>query len=476
LSLGQTLRGRLLSLRFAARSPEDWVRIGGRDEDIPLNRVLNHFYDPHYDVSLTFSLGGAKAPDWALEDAGDLAGQNHSYKDARQAFYDGLTLASRTSRERELGHTFYALGHVIHLIQDLTVAEHTRDDLHLFIGSDASLYEKYLKNKTDLFDLTAAQAPVAIRARDLWVNAQGTGIAKFTNANFVSADTNFTELRTGAQAERYPSPVLDLARVDTAPTGTCRDGADPPASVTPVVFYGNSMSDPVTSQLLQNPRMTAASLFDSYLVARAKPPIFSLNCFTVDAAAEILLPRASAHSAALLDFFFRGRLGAIVGGNAFRIVNRTSDAQRWEAMDGVFALYSDTAGGTRQSLGTWTLALQPDEMTRPLAVATPPDDATACMLVFRGRLGEEVDAVTGQQLTACPTPTTLAQPTPVEWQPSWGGGSYGCPADQWHYQLEVCCSPNSPPSLVGGCARNLQEAISGCQSVMPWFLNCRLPQ
>ncbi|MGH2651043.1 MAG: hypothetical protein ACRDHK_07530, partial [Actinomycetota bacterium] len=137
----QKLRGRLLSLRQQPRTPEVWVTIGGGDEDLPPNRVLNHFYDPHYDVSLTFSLGGAKAPDWALEDAGDLAGQNHSYKDARQAFYDGLTLASRTSRERELGHTFYALGHVIHLIQDLTVAEHTRDDLHLFIGWDASLFE-----------------------------------------------------------------------------------------------------------------------------------------------------------------------------------------------------------------------------------------------------------------------------------------------------------------------------------------------
>jgi hypothetical protein len=99
-------RQRILAFPFQQNTPREWVRIGGSEEDVPFTRVLNHFYDPAHDEPIGI-LGGVRAPEWALEDHGDLNSQNHSYRDARNALYAGITLPSRTARERELGHTFF---------------------------------------------------------------------------------------------------------------------------------------------------------------------------------------------------------------------------------------------------------------------------------------------------------------------------------------------------------------------------------
>lgn len=494
LNATETIRARILSLRQAPRRAEQWVTWGGQDEDLPPDRVRNHFYDPYYDRGLTVSvppgivISGVRAPDWALEDVAELSLQRHSYLDAREGFYGGLTLADPITRERELGYTLYALGHVIHLIQDVTVPEHARNDMHLSGSPDKSFLEEYLNNNIAKFTPTDLRLPVAsiptvALARELWVNPVGTGIAQFTNAHFVSPDTNFKELRTGATAAEYPSPVLDLARIETGPVGGCKDTAQPLAPPDTLVFFGNVMPDPVSPNpasptLLVNPRMTTYSVFDQYLKNRGKGLLFSVNCFTVDAAASLLLPRAASYSASLLEFFFRGRLTAIFGGNAFRVVNRTHDARRAEVMDGRFELYRDDAVGQRQLLAAWTLRLDPDWMTGPLSVPLLADGQYArCMLVFRGRLGAETDGVAGQQLDRCPTATTVAGYYEEVGRPTGPGAkSVGCAQDGfWSYLIEICCSPNSPPNYASYCASSPQGAIVACQSSTAWWVVCRLP-
>ena len=179
-------------------TPQEWVARGGRDEDWPDVRVLRHFYDPYYDRPLT--LGGQfgdKAPDWALEDTREFPDQNHSYRDARASFYLGLTGPDKATRERSLGHMFYALGHVTHLIQDVAQPQHVRNDPHLVGTPWASFLEKYINDLVEAGLLTPSGnvAPGAIlgkiaRVRDLWATGTGAtmgrlGMAAFTNANFV---------------------------------------------------------------------------------------------------------------------------------------------------------------------------------------------------------------------------------------------------------------------------------------------------
>src|SRR5262245_53260126 len=58
---------RALSGAGGPHTAQDWVRIGGSAEDAPGWRTFNHFYDPISKLGL-HALGGAPAPDWALED------------------------------------------------------------------------------------------------------------------------------------------------------------------------------------------------------------------------------------------------------------------------------------------------------------------------------------------------------------------------------------------------------------------------
>jgi hypothetical protein len=388
-------RQRIIGLPGGRRRAQQWVALGGAYEDVPFWRVLNHFYDPLRNEGLGW-LGGVAAPDWALEPAGPLDGQNHSYRDARDAFYQGLTASSRERRERELGFTFFALGHVIHLIQDVAQPQHTRRDAHPPFTFRASFIEAYVERNVTEFVLSGGVMPQVAHPRELWTKG-GAGLADYTNAHFVSAGTNVTELRDGAAAEGYPQPALSLALQGAIePPAVCRDGAPAPA---PLTVFGNWIVDPLTGASDLNPRMTTHSIFDQRLIERGEPPIFALNCFNVDAQADRLLRRAVGHSAALLRYFFRGQLEMEVSNAGVRIANWTPG----EAMAGTFELYHDADDGTRRRLATWTVQLAPQQYSQHLSTPRLPQSSASapCLLVFRGTLGQEADAVAGV-LGPCP--------------------------------------------------------------------------
>ena len=114
------------------------IRQGANFEDTD-SRALNHFFNPLNNQPLTmlgFSIFNATSPDWAVEDKGDITSniggaQNFSYKDARQSFYNALTLPTKTDRDKNFGLTFQTLGQIIHHIQDMAQPQHVRNDAHL---------------------------------------------------------------------------------------------------------------------------------------------------------------------------------------------------------------------------------------------------------------------------------------------------------------------------------------------------------
>jgi hypothetical protein len=89
---------------------------------------------------------------------------------------------------------FYALGHTLHLLQDLTSVPHTRADSHAG-GSDQSSYEVMSGYKTidDFKNLFENLKPFSITKRDN-INDYFYNVALYTNNNFYSDDTiNNTE-------------------------------------------------------------------------------------------------------------------------------------------------------------------------------------------------------------------------------------------------------------------------------------------
>ncbi len=135
---------------------------GAKDEDnVP--RWLEHFYDPINNVGLNNNQF-ATSKKWAHGQ--NSTGNDYSWENAIYEYTYG---------DKQKG--LYALGHVLHLVQDVTVPDHTRDDAHPLLKT----YEDYAYNQT----LVASSNLIAINSLDDYFDQ----VASFTNANFFSDDT-----------------------------------------------------------------------------------------------------------------------------------------------------------------------------------------------------------------------------------------------------------------------------------------------
>ena len=143
---------------------KQWIISGSIEEDQGI-RCINHFYDPVFNE--TWEFGGI---DYLFP---SLTAKEWGQNPFAQAVYDPLYLAligpiakspvySRTNftwqraiYEYVKGNkeiAFKSLGHILHLIQDLSVPEHTRANVHIFfINSANSPYELYTAQSVKSF-------------------------------------------------------------------------------------------------------------------------------------------------------------------------------------------------------------------------------------------------------------------------------------------------------------------------------------
>jgi hypothetical protein len=398
------------------QSLEDWLALGGRREDDGI-RYLNHFHNPLAGWSAAGFLG-------SVGQSSILWGQNTSlsgwsWQDVRNAYFDALTRPNRSDREAHLARTFEGLGRQVHLVQDAASPGHTRNDPHALYNyeslvddvrsRDETAFNAWLSGSPDAPGVPEAGwqvldsnplAPVATARlidtdRYLGENPSATtasliGLAEYTNANFFSEDRVFTEDDPDSQ-KRFPYPRRSSV---TEQDFEIQIGG---ASVRRRYFV--KTGDGVSGYRLA----TVGFLRDYHLRFNLDWTRFrespALDEGVYRDYAERLVPRAVAYSTALLDYFFRGRVGVFGDELAFGIENRTD-----EAMDGTFTLYYDDEGEVRRPVpgGAWTRAVAPSGVVEGLSVAAPssplPREPGTYTLVFRGSLGSERDAVVGRQV------------------------------------------------------------------------------
>ncbi|MBI5676514.1 MAG: hypothetical protein HZC48_11955 [Nitrospirae bacterium] len=150
-----------------------WVRDGGSEEDEPMyTRSLNHFHDPLKTWDIAGFKGTSKSAIlWAHDQglAGFLTGGDFSWKDVREYFYIALTgkdfsgawLAySQAEKEMYYKATFRGMGHLMHLVEDMSVPAHTRDDSHVAGYHYESAVDKFREsedpNEKEIFDYAIA--------------------------------------------------------------------------------------------------------------------------------------------------------------------------------------------------------------------------------------------------------------------------------------------------------------------------------
>ncbi|MCL4475543.1 MAG: hypothetical protein M1508_04855 [Nitrospirae bacterium] len=426
--------------RFQQKEVTEWIKEGAKLEDETVCRSRNHFHDPlkpwdsaglnnaavnTYCLLLgyeKFSVDSSLI--WAQKESLNPFYDNlWSWQKARKYYYIALTgknfdsniiAPTKTDREKYFAYTFRALGQVMHLIADSSVPAHVRNDIHVFpldvlgIGEvGRPTYESWAKKNYPWFNYSGitvdqsifsqavsdSSAPVTITA--LWDQNKYTGInpsvtwttnpsissyglTEFTNANFFSEDTIFKSYTHPAKENTTAKLVEQYAK----------DGK------TDKVWYIQGY----TSQ-----RLAAYSYLNKWLLPDKWE--YNLDGFVYGDYASQLIPRAVGYSAGLLDYFFRGEMDMVPEGSGYVIVNNTD-----EDMGGTFELWYDNKNDERVKVSgaSWTLSINKKSSSNNKSTNITFDAPTDAkepgkyMLVFRGKLGNEEEAVVGKEIMLIP--------------------------------------------------------------------------
>lgn len=177
------------------------VIAGSQEEDSPNARSLNHFYNPlnKQGLSINNMLVGYPTPEWLVNEKK----QNEPIFNGSFTWAQGIEAYQNQDPSIPLGagraRALAILGHSLHLLEDMGLPAHTRNDEH--ITGDA--YESWVKIQNQisgqelsvdtkrLHQVTCASPQDCLRQ-----------MAKFTNANFFSADTIYDS--------NFPAPKNEL--------------------------------------------------------------------------------------------------------------------------------------------------------------------------------------------------------------------------------------------------------------------------
>ncbi len=346
---------------------DDLMQIGADDEDDFLN-PLNHFLDPEHDVPLTTRLpfgfctwNGIRADRWAEDplNVNGLYGAPLSYRHA-------LLGPNPGTRDVFMRDFFLRLGHVVHLVQDMAQPEHTRNDQHLsgstfFLsnGTGPSVWEEW--GKGNLLEtrnpVTGIPMPPAVSydgyptvvladygsffQTPSFPTQERKGMANFSNRNFVTQDTNYSDQSGGTpcgltlpRCHEYIYPFiadpLTTFRVEIVDEAVMDDLGNLVVKQVFEAIYTSRPYDAYTDTLESDPFHTFYSLLDME-TRKHGCPVYSLGDGSYLTRASMLVPRAVGYSAGLIEHFFRGRIDvnwtSTAGGEYdMTITNRSDEA------------------------------------------------------------------------------------------------------------------------------------------------------
>jgi hypothetical protein len=444
-------------------SIREWLMEGSSLEDVPNPRARHHFHDPIRDHGLDNSDGPAwlmnllyfgsqhSYPKYhaftamGISDL-DIARGTHFWSEpapvyrnwcdwprARDLFYDALTVSSESDRQKTLGSMFVTLGHICHLLEDMGVPAHTRNDFiwgHLVAGFhkkitgaknpwykgghpfEAWLEEQIVNDGNEIpsvyLNRLMDSTPVFSKLEHYWdtnicepsgvAQWQGDspgwpgtsfgnpppekawGLVECTNYQFLSYSTIFKS----GDLQSFPHPAKEHTRVDWYLTGP--DGAKQ--------YYRIGYDIP----------HLARSTYSAYLLG----DIAFWNTDTTEEKrvyenyAKRTIPRTIDYTTGLLNYFFRGRLSVeaeCVECDVFEITitNKSSNSGTPQTLKGGdFELYWEDGTGNRAEVpdfgidGGWTssstLAYDEDitaAFTKPMA-----GEPVKYILVYRGNICE----------------------------------------------------------------------------------------
>lgn len=308
-------------------------------------RFRNHFHNPlgtltlpsgvRTDGGLTDLFTGQSTLFWAQDGVNQF---NHdrgdwSWNTIRDYYYQSLTSTNSTNMDMFTAKTYQGLGYQMHLVQDMGQPDHVRNDAHPIDGTGKfNLFETWAKSERALImnytktatkptvDLTQplydGYSPVG-RLMDTrrYVTdktpsaAMNQGLAEYTNANFFSDDTIFAARYSVDDKHYFPYPRREGTDIqkyfdDTKlpETVISEDGEEVEGLWISKTGEGEKVPHLV--------RVGAAAEFANFVFGEGNRfySVLGRDEITYADYARLLIPRAVGYSAALLDYFFRGKL------------------------------------------------------------------------------------------------------------------------------------------------------------------------
>ena len=402
----------------------EWIQEGAAIED-DSTRPLNHFYDPITNSGLSdrsespFGILPSTLASFTWASTRNVQGfraQNQdTWQNARDYEFTALTAVSKSERDKNFAHLFSSLGHVIHLIQDLSQPAHTRNDNHY--KEKHRYFENYGKAHYGSagFPTSAIVDPLVwegagfTKLKDFWDRGlytgasatplnndsgqQTLGLAEFSNGNFLSEDRLYQEVYPNTYS--YPSlyTSTNFSALKTNPLGAAKEVLlrDGQAAVR-LMLAKNADGVSVENH--------AALSFMGYKTIKTLGNVFQLGVSIMDERVlsdyhAILIPKAVAYSGGAIDYFFRGQLGLRIrwdeDQSQYKLQITNASTQKFKG--GSFTLYSDNQNGDRSAVALnldtpWNAGSTLDAGDSVQATFQPPTGTVAgFMLVYKGTIG-----------------------------------------------------------------------------------------
>jgi hypothetical protein len=387
-------------------SIRDWIKRGSYFEDVPNPRARHHFHSPIANLGVTppnpnaglnnpgliaevlnlsillypaywpFDATGASTLDRARGTDSYWEGEytnNFNWPHTRDLFYSALTEESKDNRDKDLGAMFVALGHICHLIEDMGVPAHTRNDFvwgHLVGGfynnvtgqgkiiSSGNPFEIWMENQMNnteqipprfIDEMPDPPTPPAFSKlagywdTDLYSGAFTTngpldnewGLAECTNYQFLSYSSLFKT--SGLQS--YPNPDKNHTQLNYEMVNGKKR------------YYYDGYFVPHLARLTysQTCKNNWAPSYDYDYDSVEDLAVFE------DYAARTI-PRTIDYVTGLINYFFRGKISAEVTGEnedgiELSVTNISDNSGVTQVLKGgTFELYWDDQYGTRTPL------------------------------------------------------------------------------------------------------------------------------
>jgi len=305
-----------------------WITDGSIDEDHPTTRSFRHFHDPTEpweSAGLWDSFLGMSNVLWSQKPDQDSSG-NYSWPDTRDYYFNAFTAQSKVDRDNYLVETFSGLGHLMHLVEDVAVPLHTRNDIHVlrkdlegwaangdrvaqalahsYVGPPPeSLFDHWLSQYSSLAPCPVSALWDVDHYDGLTFPASILGLAEYSNANYFSWDTiddyKFP-LDHALPNQRYVEP---------------ENGA---------LYLQHATSDGLlVHHLAQYNRVAWLQQGQELLDGKLTPYLLDRLCYA-DYASD-LIPKAREYAGGMVDYFFRGSMDCFllpVGGGTYEVIIR----------------------------------------------------------------------------------------------------------------------------------------------------------